>query len=122
MTILSRNNSFNRSIRSVWSMAKLSCGSILTEIVAQCKHQINISRFEDMFIGWCFLAVGLHRRYVWVMDTPEPSKTIKPRLPKEYFQGCDDVEARRRNLIERLNRERTPESDRALREIARMYG
>jgi len=56
------------------------------------------------------------------MDTPKQPTTIKPRFPAAYFAGCEDVDERRRKLIEALNRERTPESDRAMREIARMYG
>ena len=41
------------------------------------------------------------------MDTVQESakKVIKPRLPPEYFAGCEDVQERRRTLIERLNKD-----------------
>ena len=58
------------------------------------------------------------------MDQVQESakKVIKPRLPAAYFAGCDDVEKRRRTLIEALSKPRTPEEASFMDEIEKAYG
>jgi len=52
----------------------------------------------------------------------DAKQSIKPRFPAAYYAGCDDVEERRRKLVEAISRERTPESDAAIEAIAKAYG